>query len=262
MDNYLIHNKHSWNERVDTHLSSDFYNMKGFLKGETSLREIELALLGDIRGKRILHLQCHFGQDSLSMSRMGATVTGVDLSDKAIDNARKINDEIGENAQFICCDVYSLPEHLDEQFDIVYTSYGTIGWLPDITKWANIVQRYLKTGGQFVFAEFHPVVWMMDEDFKEVKYRYFNSDAIVEKLEGTYTDPTADLNGTEVSWNHAMAEVVGALLSEELTLLDMQEYDYSPWDCFKHSTEVAPNRYRIKHLDNKIPLVYSLVFEK
>jgi ubiquinone/menaquinone biosynthesis C-methylase UbiE len=114
-----------------------------------------------------LHLQCHFGQDTLSMSRMGAQTTGVDLSDKAIDAARKLNQEINQQATFICCNIYDLPQHLDQQFDIVFTSYGTIGWLPDLNQWAALIARYLKPGGKFVFAEFHPVVWMFDNDLKK-----------------------------------------------------------------------------------------------
>jgi 2-polyprenyl-3-methyl-5-hydroxy-6-metoxy-1,4-benzoquinol methylase len=155
--NYLEVNRNSWNNRVEAHLKSEFYDMEGFMKGNSSLNEIELKLLGDVKGKSILHLQCHFGQDSISLSRMGARVTGIDLSDKAIQKAEEIAKATQTDAKFICCDLYNLPKHLDEKFDIVFTSYGTIGWLPDMDKWAKIVSQYLKPGGQFVFVEFHPV---------------------------------------------------------------------------------------------------------
>ncbi|WP_341832519.1 class I SAM-dependent methyltransferase [Sphingobacterium thalpophilum] len=138
-ENYIAINKHSWNNRTDTHLKSDFYNLAGFLKGETSLNSIELALLGDISGKKILHLQCHFGQDTISLSRLGAKITGVDLSDKAIESAREIAKETNADVQFICCDLYELENHLDGQFDLVFTSYGTITWLPDLDKWGKII---------------------------------------------------------------------------------------------------------------------------
>lgn len=260
MDQYLEVNKDSWNNRVDTHLSSEFYDMEGFLAGKNSLKEIEIPLLGDLHGKKVLHLQCHFGQDSLSMARMGAQVTGVDLSDKAIDSARQINDQMGLNARFVCSDIYSLKEHLDDRFDIVFTSYGTIGWLPDIDRWADIVKHFLKPGGKFVMADFHPVVWMMNDDLTEVKYRYFNDQAIVEDMNGTYTDPDADLEGKEVSWNHAMSEIIASLLNQNLHLEHFAEYDYSPYDCFTNIIEVGPSRYRFKHLEDKLPIVYSLVF--
>ena len=154
--NYIEINRKAWNNRTDTHLNSEFYNQKGFLNGDTSLNEIELNLLGNIKGKSILHLQCHFGQDTISLERLGATVTGIDLSDKAIDSAKQIAKEIHSNANFICCDIYDLPNHLEKTFDMVFTSYGTIGWLPDLNKWAGIVSKFLKPKGQFIFvAEFN-----------------------------------------------------------------------------------------------------------
>lgn len=133
---YLDINRKSWNERVDTHLSSEFYDMPGFLAGKNSLNEIELELLGDVSGKSILHLQCHFGQDTLSLARIGAKTTGVDLSDKAIEAAKKINNEMNLDSEFIASDVYNLPKVHNKKYDIIFASYGTIGWLPDLDKWA------------------------------------------------------------------------------------------------------------------------------
>ena len=185
---YLEINLKSWNSRVDVHLKSDFYDVKGFLEGESSLNDIELGLLGDIKGKSILHLQCHFGQDTISLGRLGANVTGVDLSDKAIDNAKILAKKANVNATFICCDIYDLPTYLNEQFDIVFTSYGVIGWLPDMGKWAKIISNYLKPNGKFIFVEFHPILWVFDDDFKRIEYNYFNSGAIREIQDGTYTD--------------------------------------------------------------------------
>ncbi len=173
-EDYLAINKNTWNTKTPVHLNSEFYGLEEFIKGKTSLKQIELDLLGEVKGKKILHLQCHFGQDTLSLARMGAEVTGVDFSDTAIKEANLLTQKINQSARFICCDVYSLPEHLDEEFDLVYTSYGTIGWLPDLNKWAQIIHRFLKPGGKFVFVEFHPVVWMFDDNFKEIKYNYFN----------------------------------------------------------------------------------------
>lgn len=125
--NYLEINKQSWNKKTDIHLKSDFYDLQGFLNGNTSLNEIELKLLGNITGKNILHLQCHFGQDTISLARLGAKVTGVDLSDNAIDKANLLAEKTRTKADFICCDIYDLPQHLDKEFDFVFTSYGTIG---------------------------------------------------------------------------------------------------------------------------------------
>lgn len=157
------------------------------------MNKIELDLLGDVKGKSILHLQCHFGQDTISLSRLGAEVTGIDLSAKAIDRARKIGEQTKSNTKFICCDIYDLPNYLENQFDIVFTSYGVIGWLPDLDKWAKIISKYLKPNGQFIFVEFHPVVWMFDDNFEKIGYNYFNSGAIIETESGTYADKTADI---------------------------------------------------------------------
>jgi len=188
---YLDINRASWNSRTDSHLKSEFYDLPGFLQGRSSLNDIELDLLDDIQGKTILHLQCHFGQDTISLSRLGAEVTGVDLSDKAIESARKIAEQTNADVRFICCDLYDLPNHLDQQFDYVFTSYGTIGWLPDLDKWAKVISSFLKPNGKFVFVEFHPVVWMFDDNFEKIGYRYFNSGAIIETANGTYADRNA-----------------------------------------------------------------------
>ena len=171
--NYIDINRQSWNNKVDYHVKSDFYDLDGFLKGNTSLNDIELKLLGDIKGKSVLHLQCHFGQDSISMSRLGAQVTGIDLSDKAIETARLLAEQTHQDTIFICCNIYDLPQHLNQQFDIVFTSYGTIGWLPDLNQWAHIIAHFLKPNGRFIMAEFHPVVWMFDDDFQQITYNYF-----------------------------------------------------------------------------------------
>lgn len=130
--NYRDINRAAWNAKTAVHIDSAFYDMPGFLAGNTTLKSLETGLLGDVKGKRILHLQCHFGQDSLSLARMGAHVTGVDFSDAAIAKARSLATELKLDARFVQCDLYSLKDHLDEVFDIVFTSYGTIGWLPDL----------------------------------------------------------------------------------------------------------------------------------
>lgn len=259
---YIALNKDSWNRRTEYHVKSEFYDMDNFLNGSSSLNPFELALLGDLNGKSVLHLQCHFGQDSISLSRMGANVVGVDLSDKAIDTAKQIALQTNSSAQFICCDIYDLPQHLDQQFDMVFTSYGTIGWLPDLNKWAGIISKYLKPGGQFVFVEFHPVVWMFDNDFEKVGYNYFNTGALIETETGTYADREADLEQEYVCWNHGLSEVMGSLIQNDLTIRSFEEYDYSPYNCFRHTIEFEPKKYRIAHLDNKIPMVYSLVATK
>lgn len=255
---YLKINKASWNRKTDTHMESDFYDVEGFLNGKTSLKNIESDLLGDLKGKSILHLQCHFGLDTLSLARMGADVTGVDLSNKAIQRARELAQKTNLDATFINCDLYDLPNHLSDKFDIVYTTYGTIGWLPDLNKWGAVVSRFLKPEGRLIFVEFHPVVWMFDDEFSRIAYRYFNSGPIVESETGTYANRDADINLEYVMWNHGLGEVITSLVRNGIEVTSLKEYDYSPYDCFKSTIEDEPGKYRIKHLGNKLPMVYSL----
>jgi SAM-dependent methyltransferase len=200
--------------------------------------------------------------DSLSLARMGANVTGIDISDKAIDEAKRINDELGLAANFICCNLYDLPTFLDEQFDIVFTSYGVIGWLPDLTRWAEIINHFLGPGGFFYMAEFHPVVWMLDENFEKVKYYYHNQELIAIDSHGTYTDPDANVEGKEYSWNHSISEVLNALLLHKLQLEFFNEYNFSPFPCFDNIVQGADGNWRVKGLENKIPMVYSLKASK
>ena len=256
---YFEINKQTWNNKVPVHLASDFYNQEAFLNGKNSLPEIDIELLGNIEGKSILHLQCHFGQDSISMARMGAKVTGIDLSDKAIEEAQKINSTLNLNAKFICCNVYDTLDYVKEQFDIVYTSYGTIGWLPDLDKWANVISKSLKTGGKLIFIEFHPVLWMFDDDFKEIKYHYHNEKPIIEEYTGTYANKEADIKTDYIGWNHSLSEVFSSLINQGLQIQHFKEYDYSPYNCFNETIEFEKGKFRIKHLENKIPMLYSII---
>lgn len=258
----LDQNRRAWNDRTEIHIQSAFYKQHDFIKGWNSLNEIELSLLGDLTGLSILHLQCHFGQDTISLSRMGACATGVDFSEKAIEYAVKIAKEMDSDTPFICCDIYDLPKHLDQQFDLVFTSYGTIGWLPDLNRWAEVISRFLKPGGQFVFVEFHPVVWMFDDHFSHIAYDYFNTGPLLENWEGTYADKSAAISSPCVMWNHGLGEVINALTACGLNMTQFREYDYSPYPCFQNAIEVEKGKYRIKHLSHKIPLVYSLVAQK
>lgn len=255
---YLDINRKFWNDSVNAHLASEFYGVEAFLKGRSSLTPIETALMGDVAGKSLLHLQCHFGQDTLSLSRLGAVCTGVDFSPKAIEAANELAAKTSQQVEFICSDIYALPEKLNREFDLVFTSFGTIGWLPELDRWAAVVSRYLKSGGRFVIADFHPVVWMFDNDFKEVRYRYFNDEPIVETEEGTYADRTIAECRTSMTWNHGFAEILTALLNQGLQITQVREFDYSPFNCFNNTVEDEPGKFRIAQFGNKLPMVYAI----
>lgn len=261
-EDYKEANKDTWNKRTSVHIDSAFYDVKGFMAGKSSLNETELALLGDVKGKSILHLQCHFGQDSLSLARMGAKVTAMDLSDKAIDKARELNEALGLDATFICCDVYNLPQHLQGQFDIVFTSYGVVGWLPDLQQWGKVIDHFLKPGGRFVMVEFHPVVWMFDNDFNKIQYSYFNREAIIDETTGTYTDRNADISYREISWNHSLDEVFGGLMQNGLSITGFKEYDFSHYNCFANMMPLENNTFQISGKEGVLPIMYSVTAVK
>lgn len=257
---YLEHNRAHWDEMVDAHWESDFYDVKGWLAGKDSLGDIELSMLPqDLQGQRLLHLQCHFGQDTLSLARRGAVVTGVDLSSRAVERANELTDLAKLTGTFVHSDVYGLPERHDAAaaYDVVFTSWGTIGWLPDLDRWAEVVDHFLAPGGVFVIAEFHPMVWMLSDDRKGFEYSYFNRGPIVDEGAESYSG-NAKKTTTEVGWNHAFGEVLGALLGRGLNLEAFEEYDYGHHDCFSDTVEVGPNRYAIRGHEGVLPMSYAL----
>ena len=263
MQEYFEINKNLWNQKVAVHLNTELYDMESFMAGRNSLDEATLQLLGDVKGKSILHLQCHFGQDSLSLARMGAKVTAADLSDVGIQKAKDLNAELNLDVTFICCNVYDLKKHLDQKFDIVYTSFGTIVWLPDLDKWADIVNHFLAPKGKFVFLDFHPVVDMLNWDTHAFEYDYFNpKKPYVETNHGTYADKNADVVLTEAFWTHSMAEVIQALLDQGLTLNAISEYDYSPYDVFGEMVKIGDMKYTFKNMNIAFPYFYALICEK
>ena len=255
---YLKINRKLWNDKASIHYDSDFYDVDSFLKGKDSLNPIEIDLLGDIAGKSVLHLQCHFGMDSISMARRGAIVTGIDLSDESIHMAKDLNKKAGTRVEFIQTDIYKLPEILDKRFDIVFTSYGTIGWLPDMNKWADVIQHHLKPGGQFIMVEFHPVLWIFDDNFEEIIFKYDDPNPIIEEIQGTYANRNAEIKNKSVSWNHGLGTVLDALLQNGLSIEGFQEYDYSPYDCFNNTIEIEEGKFQIRGLEGKIPMLFSI----
>jgi len=254
--NYFEMNREGWDRRTKTHFESEFYDVSGFLNGKTSLQEIELAELTNVSGRSLLHLQCHFGLDTLSWARLGAKCTGVDISPVAIDKARYLNEQCGLDARFVCSDVYSFRRDTSEPFEMVFTSYGSICWLPDLDKWARVVSSNLGPGGTFYMAEFHPVFDLLSG------YPYFGSDKPDIEEVGTYTENSADVHTTEATWAHPLSRVIGSLIKAGIEIGCVNEYPFSPYNCFKDMDEREPGRFYISHKGQDIPLVYSITGKK
>ena len=221
MEKYFEVNKKRWNELVGIHVKSDEYDLEGFLRGETSLHSLELEALGDVSGKSLLHLQCHFGLDTLSWARLGAKTTGVDFSESAIEMAQSLAKRIGVESDFINCNVFDLPEHLAGEFDIVYTTYGVLCWLHYLDEWGKIIERYLKPGGTFFLAELHPFMWVFDDEHPselKVKHSYWPGDLpTYGESEGSYADPDAQVvNKGDYEWVHPISEVIKSLIKAGL----------------------------------------------
>ena len=257
---YFEINKTTWDQKVSIHAKSDFYNVEDFKKGQTSLNTYELDEVGDVKGKSLLHLQCHFGQDTLSWSRLGAICTGIDLSSEGVKEARKLNDELDLDAAFIECNLYDVPSKVEGEFDIVFTSYGVIGWLPDLKTWGEIIASKLKKGGVFYMIEFHPIVWMFDflQTPPKLTYPYINKEVIYEEYNGTYTNNDADIVSKEYGWNHGLGEVVSALTNAGLEIEFLHEFENSPYNSFPEMDVTKDGMYVLKDNQRMFPLLFSI----
>ena len=172
MNDYYETNKKRWNELVGIHADSEEYDIDGFIAGKNSLQDIELRILGDVKGKSLLHLQYHFGMDTINWSRLGVKATGVDFSETAIELARELAKKTGMDTNFVCSNVYDLRNNLTGQFDIVFTSIGVLCWLQDVKEWARIIAHFLKPGGTFLLVESHPFMWVFDDEGEELSIKY------------------------------------------------------------------------------------------
>jgi SAM-dependent methyltransferase len=232
-------NRRTWDAWTKIHLDSEFYDVAAFRDGSNSIRvrDYERTEIGSVEGKTLLHLQCHFGLDTLSWARLGAKVTGADFSQPAIDAADDLAADLGIDARFVRSDLYDLPLVLDEQFDIVYTSRGVLGWLPDIGRWAQVAAGFVKPGGIFYVSEVHPVAMALaDESVAagelHLGYPYWeHGDPLTFDVKGSYADRDAPTEGLkEHGWNHSLGEIVTALIDAGLRIDFLHEFDFCEWE--------------------------------
>lgn len=269
MDKYIQENLQWWNEAAPLHAASTFYDVEGFLKGKSTLHNLEKEKLGDLRDQKLLHLQCHFGMDTLSLARLGAKVTGVDFSEEAIRLAKSLNEKLGLDAQFVCSNVYDLPQHISAQYDIVYTSYGVLCWLNDLPNWAKVIAHFLKPGGRFLIVESHPFADMLDvkDQQLEIAYSYFFDQAPYTVIDdGTYADRQAVMkNKTTHEWAHSLSEIMQSLWSAGLTIQSFEEYPYCFYEKFSGMMEKNDDGWWVfkdEKWKRKLPLMFSLMAQK
>lgn len=258
-------NRENWDQRVPIHVASKFYDVDGFVAGGCALKAIDKEELGEVAGKSLLHLQCHFGLDTMSWARRGASVTGLDFSAKAVAAARSIAGRAGLEARFVESDVYDAVEALEgARFDVVYTGIGALCWLDDIARWARIVAALLVPGGTLYLREGHPMLWALADDREDgrlvIDYPYFTGPEPIAFEDGnTYTDGDATLEQpVSHSWNHGLGHIVTSLIDAGLTLEFLHEHRTSDWKALPNMVPADDHMWRLAEHEERLPLMYSL----
>jgi SAM-dependent methyltransferase len=256
---YLELNRRSWDERVGVHVASGFYAVDRFVEGEDHLHGFEAEEIGDVSGKRIAHLQCHFGMDTLSLARRGAQVTGVDFSAPAVAEAAALAARLGVEARFVEANVYDAVDALGDTYDIVYTGKGALNWIPDLAGWAQVVATLLGPGGFLYLTEYHPLSGMLDDDGVEFEWPYFNTGPEIWDDGSDYADPTAVLeNARTVEWAHPISEVICSIIDAGLRIEFFHEFAETSFRRFSFMEEIGPRLYRMPAGKPDLPLMYSI----
>ncbi len=259
-------NRANWDDRVAAHLASPDYGVAGFVSnaGEISRAvEMDRHELGDVRGRSLLHLQCHIGLDTLSWARLGAIATGIDFSERSIEAARDISHRSGTPGRFILTDVHEAPEVLDETFDIVYASEGALVWLPDVTAWARVVRRFTRPGGVAYIRDGHPIFGTLDHDRSdgrlELAGSYFEDDAVRIDEPGTYVKTDVDIGHTVTfEWNHGLGETVTALSDEGFRIEALKEFAFGAYRALPGMVEDDDGWWHLRDRPERLPLMFSV----
>ncbi len=264
MKDYIQENKKRWEELAEVHFDSEFYNIKKFREGGISISDLEVKEVGDVEGKKLLHFQCHFGKDTLSWARLGASVTGVDFSSNAIRLASELSKELEINATFIQTEIQKLDQTdlTKESFDIVFTSHGAIYWLPELKKWAEMIAYYLKPGGFFYIAEGHPTALIFDDEHESelrVRYPYFHQDEpLAFDYDSSYASGDVKIKNTrEYGWVHDLGYIVNNLIDAGLQIEFIHEFPFISWEMYPFLEE-REGWWHLPDKFQKIPLMFSL----
>jgi SAM-dependent methyltransferase len=264
--NWRAFNRANWDERVKVHLAAESYGLGPLRMGRGRLTPIEEAEIGSVNGLRILHLQCHFGRDTLALAQRGATVVGFDFSVPAIAAARALAAELGltDRAHFIEADLYDAPRVVPGSFDLVFVNWGAINWLPDLRRWAEIVAQFLNPCGGLYLAEGHPCAHVFDDETRMPDgmpgyyIPYFVGQPLRFDDARDYADDSVRLeNATTYEWLHPLGEIVTSLLDAGLTLKWLHEHDSVPWPMFEQLTKDTNGMYHWPD-ERWLPLAFSL----
>jgi 2-polyprenyl-3-methyl-5-hydroxy-6-metoxy-1,4-benzoquinol methylase len=263
---YFDANKELWDEFAKLHYEteSEGYDVKSFLEGQSTLKSYELKEMGNVKGKSLLHLQCHFGLDTLSWAREGAIVTGIDISSEGIRIAKLLAEQARLEANFIESNLYDLPEKLTGKFDIVYTSIGVLCWLNDLKEWGNIISDFLKPGGFFYIAEIHPFSMVFDNESKDIQelqvyFNYFYDQKPLEFIaDGSYASKDKIEPKKEYEWAHSMSDIINSLIQAGLRIEFLNEYPFTVWQHFSFSERGSDGFYYLKDQKAEVPLLFTL----
>lgn len=263
-DEWFEANRRMWDERVPIHVDGAFYDVDGFRRGRMALQPFEIEDVGDVAGRDLVHLQCHFGLDTLSWARLGARVTGLDFSAPAVAAARRLADELDIRATFVEGNVYDAPALLGRAFDVVYTGLGALCWLPDIERWADVVSALVAPGGIAYVAEFHPLTDMLaDHDLTIVRPYFQGAEPTVWDEPGTYADlGAATANNRSYEWTHPVSRVIDGLVRRGLTLERFREHDYTLFPRWPFLRREGRDTYRLPEGMPSLPLMYSARFRR
>lgn len=262
-------NRRNWDERATPHAESPDYGIDRFIADPTYISRVvrfDLPRLGDVSGARGVHLQCHIGTDTVSLHRLGARMTGLDFSAPALEQARSLADRTGSTVDFVQADLYDAPDVVEHgAFDLVFTGVGALCWLPDISRWADVVATLLAPGGRLFLREGHPVLWALSDPRPDgvlsLEFPYFETaEPAVWDEPGTYVETQHDFaNTVSATWNHGLGEVVTALLEVGLRLTMLVEHDSVPWDALPGQMDpVSENEWQLSDRPNRLPHTYTL----
>jgi SAM-dependent methyltransferase len=269
VEDYRAVNRASWDERAPAHAASPDYAFDRFIEDPgfvSNVVRFDLPRLGDLRGVDAVHLQCHIGTDTVSLARLGARVTGLDFSQPALAEARRLAAAVGVDASFVQADLYDAPRVLGQaRFDLVFTGIGALCWLPDIKRWARVVHDLLRPGGRLFLREGHPVLWALADARADgllvLDQPYFEQEQPITWDEpGTYvtTDQVFSTNVTH-EWNHGLGEIVTAVLDTGMELTMLQEHDSVPWQALPgQMRDVGHGEWRLADRPERLPHSYTL----